>query len=203
MKWIKLTVTEELSNNLKLLASFKTTNMSKLIKSFITNIKEYKQEDFINRTKYFKNSNKKTIAIQIEQELEDKLIRIGKEVNLLKNEVLIKIIENELDKQLNLEENKEEKVFPISVRLLKSEHEKFNLKIKEGNFNKSEIIRNYINEEFNINDLKHTTNRVSFNTKTTIYLYIKQKEILENNIKHFNNSKSDLIRSIIQHLIKD
>lgn len=201
MKWIKLTVTEELSNNLKLLANFKTTNMSKLIKSFIININEYKQEDFLVKTE--QNSNKKTIAIQIEQELEDKLIRIGKEVNLLKNEVLIKIIENELDKQLNLEENKEEKVFPISVRLLKSEHEKFNLKVKEGNFNKSEIIRNYINEEFNINDLKHTTNRVSFNTKTTIYLYIKQKEILENNIKHFNNSKSDLIRSIIQHLIKD
>jgi hypothetical protein len=86
------------------------------------------------------------------------------------------------------------------VRLLKSEHEKFNLKIKEGNFNKSEIIRNYINEEFNINNLKHTTNRVSFNAKTTIYLYIKQKEILEDNII---TSKSDLIRSIIQHLIKD
>lgn len=201
MKWIKLTVTEELSNNLKLLANFKTTNMSKLIKSFIININEYKQEDFLVKTE--QNSNKKTIAIQIEEELEDKLITIGKEVNLSKNQVLTKIIENELEKQLNLEENKEEKVFPIGVRLLKSEHEKFNLKVKEGNFNKSEIIRNYINEEFNINDLKHTTNRVSFNAKTTIYLYIKQKEILENNIKYFNNSKSDLIRSIIQHLIKD
>ena len=202
MKWIKLTVTEELSNNLKLLASFKTTNMSKLIKSFITNIKEYRKKDFVFKH-LNENIKRKTVALQIEEAQEEKLIKMALELGLNKNQVLIKIIENELDKQLNLEENKEEKVFPISVRLLKSENEKFNLKIKEGNFNKSEIIRNYINEEFNINNLKHTTNRVSFNTKTTIYLYIKQKEILENNIKHFNNSKSDLIRSIIQHLIKD
>lgn len=201
MKWIKLTVNQELLDKLKLLVSFKTTNMSKLIKSLITDIKEYKEEDFIIKAE--QNSIKKTIALQMEEELENKLIKIGKEVNLSKNQVLIKIIENELSKHSNLVENKEEKVYPIGVRLLKSEHEKFNEKVKEGSFNKSEIIRNYINESFDLKDLKHTTNRVSFNTKTTIYLFLKQKEILENNIKYFNNSKSDLLRSIIQHLIKD
>lgn len=201
MKWIKLTVNQELLDKLKLLVSFKTTNMSKLIKSLITDIKEYKEEDFIIKAE--QNSIKKTIALQMEEELENKLIKIGKEVNLSKNQVLIKIIENELSKHSNLVENKEEKVYPIGVRLLKSEHEKFNEKVKEGSFNKSEIIRNYINESFDLKDLKHITNRVSFNTKTTIYLFLKQKEILENNIKYFNNSKSDLLRSIIQHLIKD
>jgi hypothetical protein len=93
MKWIKLTVTEELSNNLKLLASFKTTNISKLIKSFITNIKEYRKKDFVFKH-LNENIKRKTVALQIEEAQEEKLIKMALELGLNKNQVLIKIIDN-------------------------------------------------------------------------------------------------------------
>jgi predicted DNA-binding protein len=199
MKWIRLTISEELINNLKLLAKSKTTSMSKLIRIFITNQIDFKDKEELNINR--EANNTKTLAFELEEEQEDKLISLGKKFGISKNIVLIKIIENNLESVdlKNIEEDKEE-VIAFSVRLLKSELKAFKEKVKESEFNKNEIIREYLNKDFNIKDLKHTRNRVTFNSKVIIYLYQKQKDILETNSLFFSNSNSDLLRAIIQHI---